>query len=181
MRAFRPWRLYAEDRLPLHTVAPDMLIKARLTIRIMKQKTIKTKKRNTSTTSSRSIQTSRKRRPLVLIVDDIPSMREFWRFLLETTFAVRVAEAETSEEALRLAKRRKIDLVISDIVRPEGTSGLVFLRMFKKTYPGVPVIIVSGQAAFVRRQAKGAFAVLAKDELAVDALSKAVAKALAQN
>jgi len=63
---------------------------------------------------------------------------------LELNADVRVVTAETSEEALKLARRhRKLNLVISDIVRP-GMDGLAFLQAFKKERPTVPVMIISG-------------------------------------
>jgi len=49
-----------------------------------------------------------------------------------------------SGNILKMARRhRKLNLVISDIVRP-GMDGLAFLQAFKKERPNVPVMIVSG-------------------------------------
>jgi len=52
-------------------------------------------------------------------------------------------EADTSERALELARRRRFDLVISDITHPV-MNGLELLKVLKKEHPGVPVMIVSG-------------------------------------
>jgi two-component system response regulator MprA len=115
----------------------------------------------------------------VLVVDDDPDVRELLRHILETSAGVRVIEAETSEQALRIARGRRLDLVISDIARSRGTDGLTFLGKFKKLRPSVPVIICSGQRGVsIRRQAKGAFAFVPKASLSKKLLS-AVRKALA--
>ena len=55
-----------------------------------------------------------------------------------------MVEAESSEEAVELAKAEpEFDLVISDLCRP-GMDGLAFLKAFKHEHPTVPVVIVSG-------------------------------------
>jgi CheY-like chemotaxis protein len=87
----------------------------------------------------------------LLVVDDLVSSRLLLKMFLEQKAGVRVVEAETSEQALRLARRRRFDLVISDIVRP-GMDGLTFLRAFKKAHPSVPVMIVSGALSPALRQ-----------------------------
>src|SRR5713101_6853613 len=107
------------------------------------------KRRKTPAASSRHRKPAvltKGRRPLVLLVDDDADIRDLTRTLLEGCGDFRVADAATNEEALRIARQRKVDLVISDIMRPGG-DGFAFLRIFNKTYPGVPVIIVSGQNA----------------------------------
>jgi two-component system response regulator YesN len=63
--------------------------------------------------------------------------------VLREMAGIRAVGAATSEEALKLTKRRKFDVVISDIVRP-GMDGLEFLRVFKQSRPTVPLIIASG-------------------------------------
>lgn len=57
---------------------------------------------------------------------------------------VHTVGAATSEEALKLAQRRKFDVVLSDINRWPGMNGLDFLKVFKQSHPTVPVIIASG-------------------------------------
>jgi DNA-binding NtrC family response regulator len=86
---------------------------------------------------------SSRRGPLVLIVDDCDCVRVVLKMVLREMAGIRAVGAATSEEALKLAKRRNFDAVISDIVRP-GMDGLEFLRIFKQLRPTVPIIIASG-------------------------------------
>jgi DNA-binding NtrC family response regulator len=82
--------------------------------------------------------------PLLLIVDDVEFIRIMMKRYLELNAGVRVVTAETSEEALEMARsHRNLNLVISDICRP-GMDGLAFLQAFKKERPTVPVMIISG-------------------------------------
>ena len=83
------------------------------------------------------------RRSLVLVIDDCECVRDVIRFVLRRMMAVRVMEAENSAEGLRLARRRKFDLVTTDINRP-GMNGLSFLRAFKRLQPTTPVVVISG-------------------------------------
>lgn len=54
-------------------------------------------------------------RPLVLVVDDAPHIRELIRVILRDTI---VAEAENGEQAILLARELKPDLVILDVMLP---------------------------------------------------------------
>lgn len=92
--------------------------------------------------SSRRPMSSR-RCPLVLIVDDCECVRFVLKVVLREVAGINAVGAATSEEALKLARRRRFDVVISDIVRP-GMDGLEFLRTFKQLRSTVPVIIASG-------------------------------------
>jgi DNA-binding NtrC family response regulator len=83
-------------------------------------------------------------RPLVLVVDDCASIRAIIKFVLREMAGIHTVGAATSEEALRLAQRRKFDLVLSDINRWPGMNGLDFLKVFKQSHAPVPVIIASG-------------------------------------
>jgi two-component system nitrogen regulation response regulator NtrX len=64
--------------------------------------------------------------------------------VLREIAGIRTVGAATSEEALKLAQRRRFDAVLSDINRWPGLNGLDFLKVFKHAHPTVPVIIVSG-------------------------------------
>ena len=86
---------------------------------------------------------SSRRRPLVLAVDDCECVRAIFKVVLREMAGIHTVGAATSEDALRLAQRRKFDAVISDINR-DGMDGLEFLRIFKRLRPTVPVIIASG-------------------------------------
>lgn len=84
---------------------------------------------------------SAKRKPAALVVDDNLDLREIYRALLP---GFRVFEAEASEDALRIAKRRRFNLVITDFVRPGSLDGLQFIAAAKKTQPSVRVIMATG-------------------------------------
>ena len=71
--------------------------------------------------------------------------------VLQHFLSARVMEAATSDEALAVVRHRRIDLVISDIVRPEGMDGLSFLKVLKRHWPPVPVLIASGNSSPVNR------------------------------
>jgi DNA-binding NtrC family response regulator len=87
---------------------------------------------------------SSRRRPLVLVVDDCESVRAAVKLALREMAGIHTVGAATSEEALKLARRRKFDVVLSDINRWPGMNGLAFLKVFKRAHPTLPVIIVSG-------------------------------------
>jgi len=86
---------------------------------------------------------SSRRRPLVLVVDDCECLRAAFKIVLREMAGIDTVGVATSEEALKLAQRRKFDAVISDINR-YGMNGLDFLKVFKQAHPTMPVIIVSG-------------------------------------
>jgi DNA-binding NarL/FixJ family response regulator len=86
---------------------------------------------------------SSRRCPLVLIVDDCECVRVVLKVVMREVAGIRSVGAATSEEALKLTRRRRFDAVISDIGRP-GMDGLEFLKTFKQLRPTVPVIIASG-------------------------------------
>ena len=65
------------------------------------------------------------------------------KLVLREMAGIHAVGAATSEDALRLAQRRKFNAVVSDIARP-GMDGLTFLEVFKRAHPTVPVIIASG-------------------------------------
>jgi DNA-binding NtrC family response regulator len=121
------------------------------------------------------------RPPVVLLVDDNPDLRDMIMMALTDVAKLRVVDAANSKVALSLASRHKLDLVISDIARP-GMNGLKFLKLFKKSYPLVPVIIASGDpsgSTEVRARELGAYAFLAKPFL-LETLLELVSQALAQ-
>src|SRR5258708_6027706 len=54
--------------------------------------------------------------------------------------------AERGDEALRLLQSDpQLDVVISDVVMP-GMNGIDFARRARETRPGMPVVLVTGQA-----------------------------------
>ena len=78
----------------------------------------------------------------VLIVDDEESICRVCKLALEVE-GFETACATTCTEALATMERFQADLLLLDIKFPDG-SGLDFLPTFKKLYPAVPVIILTG-------------------------------------
>jgi DNA-binding response OmpR family regulator len=82
--------------------------------------------------------------PGVLIVDDSELVRSFLRTAIEAT--ARVIEAHDAEQALKILENRgrdTIDLMLLDYVLPGRRSGLDLLRITKRNWPGIPVIILT--------------------------------------
>lgn len=79
----------------------------------------------------------------ILVVDDHPVVRTGLKQILAAAPDIRIAgEAGSGEEALKLLKRKKFDLLILDIALP-GISGLEVLRRIKAAMPALPVLILS--------------------------------------
>ena len=88
----------------------------------------------------------RRKRRTVLIIDDQELIRELIKTILGEFGGWRTIEAATSHQGLAVARNRRVDLVLSDIVRPGKLDGLEFLEVFKVSHPEIPVIMVSGNA-----------------------------------
>lgn len=84
-------------------------------------------------------------KPLVLIVDDDPSVRSLERDALEA-MGCEVIEAANGREALALAKARKPRLILLDVMMPEmnGQQALAILKAGPETAP-IPVIMVTAE------------------------------------
>jgi excisionase family DNA binding protein len=81
--------------------------------------------------------------PLVLVVDDDPSVRGLLRAQLELG-GYTVVEAESGERALAAISDQPPDLVLLDLVIP-GVEGWQLLRELQERHGAVPVVIFSGQ------------------------------------
>ncbi len=78
----------------------------------------------------------------ILLIDDEPSVRAFFRNVLEGA-GYEVSEASSAKEALSLLKTRLVDLVITDILMPD-MDGLELTWVLHHQYPSVKVVAVSG-------------------------------------
>ena len=87
----------------------------------------------------------------VLVVDDERDIRELVRFHLEQDGHA-VVEAETGEEALRLAKAARPALVVLDVMLP-GADGLDICRRLRAdpATSAVPIVMLTAKAAEVDR------------------------------
>ena len=81
----------------------------------------------------------------ILIVDDHAIVRAGLRRLLRGTFDGEVFEAATGREALALARRQSLDLVLLDINLPE-LGGLELLSRLATVAPNLPALVLSMHA-----------------------------------
>ncbi len=78
----------------------------------------------------------------ILIIDDEPAVRGFFREVLEGA-GYGVVEAASAKSGLRLLRERPIDLVITDILMPD-MDGLEVTRTLHRDFPAVKIIAISG-------------------------------------
>lgn len=82
----------------------------------------------------------------ILVVDDEVRMRESVRDLLQA-YGHSSIIAANGHIALDILREKPIELVLLDLNMPE-ISGLEFLELLKADFPGIDVVIVSGEATF---------------------------------
>lgn len=78
----------------------------------------------------------------ILLVDDEDHLQEVLGLLLELD-GHKVSTAYSGEDALRLAKEKSFNLVITDL-RMAGMNGLEVVKAFKKANPTMHVIMITG-------------------------------------
>ena len=81
-------------------------------------------------------------RSTVLVVDDEKAVRDLMVTALESRQR-NVLAAASGEEAVEIAKRTPVDLVLLDLSMP-GMSGVDTFRELQALRPGLPVVIVTG-------------------------------------
>ena len=81
----------------------------------------------------------------VLIVDDEQWVQEVFRDFCRLTDAFDVELAETGVQAIEKVKVNKYDLITMDLIMPE-MSGLEALIIIKEISPGVPIVVITGNA-----------------------------------
>ncbi len=81
----------------------------------------------------------------ILIVEDEPVLREMARAILENS-GYQIVEAASGKEALDVWKRRTrpIDLLLTDMMMPEGVSGLELAERLLDLQPDLKIIFSSG-------------------------------------
>ena len=86
----------------------------------------------------------------VLLVEDEPSLRELGRMILQNLGYV-IIEAASGAEALKVwtQARDRVDLLLTDLVMPEGVSGLELGRQLADEKPDLKIIYVSGYSSEV--------------------------------
>lgn len=98
----------------------------------------------------------------ILVVDDEEIIRDFLREVLGEDYDVSLAC--DGDEAIRMMRRRKYDLVITDMVMPK-VSGEEVVGFAKESSPDYKVIVISGYSSLFsasKSVSGGACAFLAK-------------------
>ncbi len=85
----------------------------------------------------------------VLVVDDVQDQRDMATDLL-SSLGYTVLTAATGREAVDMARKKAIDLVVLDMIIENDFDGLDTYREIVKTHPGQKAIIVSGFSATER-------------------------------
>lgn len=86
----------------------------------------------------------------ILIVEDDHQLREMLTQFLEAE-NYEVINSNNGEEAIRILKKTKIDLIITDIIMPEK-DGVSLIRDLRKNYPDLKIIAVSGGSRHIDPQ-----------------------------
>ncbi|MBI2216617.1 MAG: response regulator [Candidatus Rokubacteria bacterium] len=97
-------------------------------------------------------------RPAILVIDDEPEMCALFEEILSVEKA-QILSARTGVEALAIARRTRLDLVILDLRLPD-VSGTEVLRRLRRLDDSLPVVMVTayGSADTVRTSMRlGAF------------------------
>jgi CheY-like chemotaxis protein len=81
----------------------------------------------------------------ILVVEDEPVLRDMARLILEDC-GYRVLDAATGSEALRVWDRHQspIDLLLTDMVMPDGMSGMDLAQRLRTARPQLKIIFASG-------------------------------------
>lgn len=117
----------------------------------------------------------------ILVVDDEPSIREFLQIMLERE-GYGVSSAENGREALNYCRKKKYDVVITDIRMPK-VSGLDVLSSVKEISPETKVIMITAHASFesaVESMKEGAYDYITKP-FNIDEVKTTIRKALQKN
>ena len=81
----------------------------------------------------------------ILLIDDHEATREtLSEVLSDAGHAVDVAENKT--RACQLIEKKKFDLVLTDLMLPDGT-GLEILELSKRLFPEMPVVMITGHGS----------------------------------
>ena len=81
----------------------------------------------------------------ILVVEDEPVLRDMARVILESC-GYHVLEAASGREALEVWKNHRgaIDLLLADMIMPEGISGMDLARQLLAFRPGLKIVFASG-------------------------------------
>jgi len=111
----------------------------------------------------------------ILVVEDNEAVGAFAEALL-TELGHTVTLANSGEEALKLARRQRFDVVLSDVVMP-GMGGIKLAQMLAEEQPQLPVILATGYSQEITETGSGGRPVILKP-YRLATLSEALAAAL---
>jgi CheY-like chemotaxis protein len=99
----------------------------------------------------------------ILVVDDNDDLLDLTSAML-TKSGYQVHSARSGTEALRMLESEEFDLVLSDIVMPNGVNGIEVAREARRLNKGIKILLASGYAGEVleRYQAVGEFPIIDK-------------------
>jgi two-component system response regulator AtoC len=81
------------------------------------------------------------KKPIILVVDDERIVRESLRDWL-VNVGYRVEAAESGEAALQIIKRKKVKIMLADLVMP-GLDGIELMKEARKTAPTIITVIIT--------------------------------------
>ena len=118
----------------------------------------------------------------ILVVDDDPNVLDMHVRMLENLIDCRILKAHNGKEALEIARREKLELVLLDLMMPE-MDGFEALRLMRDIpiNRNTPVIVLTAQiltSQDMRRLQEGVAAVLSKGLFSVDEVLAQVEGAL---
>jgi signal transduction histidine kinase/CheY-like chemotaxis protein len=111
----------------------------------------------------------------VLVVEDNIEVGQFAETLL-SELGHSVTLVASGEEALELARRRRFDVVFSDVVMP-GMGGLRLAERLAQEQPGLPVVLATGYSQEIAQSGSGGRPVILKP-YRLATLSEALAEAI---
>jgi two-component system chemotaxis response regulator CheY len=81
--------------------------------------------------------------PQILIVDDVATIRQIVTAVMQSV-GYKVHEAGSGEDALRLAERQRVHLVLADMNLP-GMNGFDLVAKLRdlKTYRAIPIVMLT--------------------------------------
>ncbi len=97
---------------------------------------------------------------IILIIDDEPQVRVVLRMIFELE-GYTVIEASDGHQGLKLYDENKVDLIITDLFMPEK-EGLETINEFKKAFPEIKIIAMSGGSHLRSAKLLGAVATFEK-------------------
>ena len=89
----------------------------------------------------------------ILLVEDDPLVSDVSKAMLRSLGHL-VTSARTARDAMEALESGRFDLLLTDVVMPEGVNGVQLARMAKAKHPGLSVLLCSGWTADALDEAK---------------------------